>query len=386
MPNELWPPLQVIRAHLEPGAPAAGGHPPPGDTPDAQGAPADAGADLLLPITELARRREALAARNFGARWAPGRIVSVLHEGRLLGVLLDRQLPDGAWQGFMAAGEADWAGVHDVLLEPDDEPFEPLFGMVQAWNVVTLMPSPQWVARVQGELSATRLAAVRAVHDEFAAGQATDIEPQPGRIALRATGGGAFSVLSGTPLGARDERAAYQHLYRDVAARLVASGKGADMPSNARFAAAAPAAPDTGAAAGSSGTRTATADDDAQSAWSRLRRWLGADGWVRPAFAALALVVVVQNIVPMGMRVDPAEDEVRFRGAPQLHGDPSADLVLQWKAGVRIEEAQRLLQTQQADIVAGPDARGMWFVRVPDPAAARAALAASPLVESVGLP
>jgi hypothetical protein len=175
--------------------------------------------DLLMPLTELARRREAVAHRAFPARWAPGRLVGVMHEGRLLGVLLDRCIEGERWQGWMAAGEADWAGAFDVLLEPGDEPFEPMFGVVQAWNVITLAPSPRLCARVLGELSATRLAAVRAVHDEWAAHAAPDIAPEPGRIALRGVGG-AFSVLSGTPLGPQDPRADYQGLYRDAGLQL----------------------------------------------------------------------------------------------------------------------------------------------------------------------
>ena len=76
-----------------------------------------------------------MAQRAFTARWAPGRLVSVLHEGRLLGVLLDKCVHGELWQGWMAASEADWASAFDVLLEPGDEPFEPMFGLIQAWNV-----------------------------------------------------------------------------------------------------------------------------------------------------------------------------------------------------------------------------------------------------------
>jgi hypothetical protein len=91
--------------------------------------------DLLLPLTELARRREAVAQRAFPARWAPGRLVSVVHDRWLLGVLLDKCIGADRWQGWMAAGEIDWAGAFDVLLESGDEPCKPLFGMVQAWSV-----------------------------------------------------------------------------------------------------------------------------------------------------------------------------------------------------------------------------------------------------------
>ena len=246
MPIELWPPLSVIRSHLEPKAQEAGsstttGHATPG--PAAADAP---GIDLALPLAELARRRLVLAARNFNARWAPGRIVSVLHEGHLLGVLLDKKLPGSSerWQGFMAASEADWASAYDVLLEPSDEPFEPLFGLIQAWNQVSLAPLAQQVARVQGEISATRLAAIRAVHDEYVNGTPLAIEPEPGRIALRSAGGGHFSVLSGTPLAREDdERAQYQQLYRDAAARLSAATSSIGTSSASKPPATPPGAP-----------------------------------------------------------------------------------------------------------------------------------------------
>jgi hypothetical protein len=315
-----------------------------------------------------------LAARNFNARWEPGRIISVLHEGRLLGVLLDKKLPEGElWQGFMAASEADWAGAHDVLLEPGDEPFEPLFGLIQAWNTVTLAPAAWQVARVQGEISATRLAAVRAVHDEFEHGTAPAIDPEPGRIALRGVAGGSFTVLSGTPLGPQDERAQYQQLYRDAALRLGAAAL-RSAP------AAAPAAPAqaqdaSGAAEGAGGVA------------GRLRRWFGADAWVRPAFALLALVVVVQNAALLGGDGAAPDDEVRFRDAPAIEANsPSADLAVVWKADVSMEAATRLLRSLQAEVVAGPDARGAWFLRVPDLTAGSVTLSASPLVQSVGPP
>ena len=87
MPIELWPPLNVIRSHLVPGqASLAAQQAEAGEEAIAAAAPQGTrDIDLQLPLAELARRRQVLAARNFNARWEPGRIVSVLHEGRLLG-------------------------------------------------------------------------------------------------------------------------------------------------------------------------------------------------------------------------------------------------------------------------------------------------------------
>ena len=360
MSTDLWPPLALIRSAFEHDEGEPDGEPvrPPGQPAAVARRSAE---DLLLPLTELARRREAVVQRAFPARWAPGRLVSVVHEGRLLGVLLDKCLHGELWQGWMAASEADWAGAFDVLLEPGDEPFEPLFGLIQAWNVVTLQRSPQLCPRVQGEVSATRLAAIRAVADESAAQAQLTIAPEPGRIALR-TVGGVFSVLSGTPLAAaQDPRADYQALYRDAAARL-----GTTLQ-------AAPPAAKVQAPRESTGDR-----------WTSVRRWLGADGWLRPAFAVLALVVVIQNIGLPGAGSD--EEEVRFRSVPGAPVAPAADLVVRWKPGTDMAASAQLLRSVSADVVGGPDAQGGWRIRLPLVNEGRAVLAASPLVEAVESP
>jgi hypothetical protein len=380
MNTELWPPLSVIRKTFETGAAvpdaAAGaatatvampGAAPPHTAPGAA-APPSAVLDLLLPLTELARRREAVAQRAFTARWAPGRLVSVVHEGRLLGVLLDRCVHGDLWQGWMAAGEADWASAFDVLLEPDDEPFEPAFGLIQAWNMLTLEPSPQLCARVLGEVSATRLAAIRAVHDEWAAQKALPIAPEPGRIALR-TVGGVFSVLSGTPLGVEDPRADYQALYRNAGLQL-----GSALVQSAGAKQATPA---------SSSPRARPQERPEGGWWGSIRRWFGADGWMRPAFAVLALCVVVQNIGLIGGHGS-EEDDVRFRAVPTAPAAAPADLVVRWKDGVRVDEVDRLLRTMSAEVVGGPGTNGVWRLRVPDPVGGLSVLAASPLVESAG--
>ncbi|MBB4222984.1 hypothetical protein [Variovorax guangxiensis] len=383
MTHDLWPPLSVIRHALETtgaaampdtgpeGEPGTATVAMPGSPPGTPATPVVAASDLLMPLTELARRREAVAQRAFPARWAPGRLVSVVYSGRLLGVLLDRCIHDDLWQGWMAVGEADWAGAFDVLLEPEDEPFEPMFGVVQTWNVLTLEPSPQLCARVLGEVSATRLAAIRAVHDEWAARTALAIAPQPGRIALRGVGGGVFSVLSGTPLGPEDPRTDYQDLYRDVGLELGA-------------ALTRPQSDEAAPSSSSSPSRARPQPGPEGGWWGSIRRWFGAEGWARPAFAVLALVVVVQNAGLLGGRGAPEDDEVRFRAVPTAPAPTRADLVVRWKPGVRMDEADRLLQSVSADVVGGPGGDGAWRLRVPEPVEALAMLAASPLVESAG--
>ena len=83
MPTELWPPLSVIRNALETGSavpedgadeePGLAVMAMPGATPGTRAEPVrmPAMSSLLLPLAELARRREAVALRAFPARWAP---------------------------------------------------------------------------------------------------------------------------------------------------------------------------------------------------------------------------------------------------------------------------------------------------------------------------
>lgn len=388
-PLDLWPPLAHIRSTLE-GPPARR----PAAGPAREDAGVDAGmptsADLLLPLTELARRREALAARGFGARWAPGRLLSVLCEGRLLGVLLDRLLPDGRWQGWLAAGEADWAGAWDVLLEPQDEPFEPLFGVVQAWNPVTLVPAPPLCARVLGELSATRLAAVRAVADEWAAqrvgapaGTVQATPAAPGQIALRSVAG-CFTVLTGTPLAAEgDPRADYQGLYQQAARRLAQS---------AAPALGAGTAPARGVASPGRGrAHSGPREDDAGPLGRFLRRLGGGAGGLRatwgPALAVLALVLVVQNAGLLPALHGGDDDAMRLRDAPPTApAAPQVDARVRWKPGTDMADAARLLRTAGAQAVAGPDGQGRWSLRLLQPQDGLAVLRSSPLVDAVELP
>jgi len=352
---ELWPPLALIRGAFEPDAAPAPADGVPMRAPGqaaaenaAQASQQDSG-DLLLPLTELARRREAVARHAFSARWAPGRLVSVVHEGRLLGVLLDRCVQDEVWHGWMAASEADWASAFDVLLEPGDE---------------CARNTPQLCARVMGEISATRLAAIRAVSDESAAQAPPAIEPEPGRIALR-TVGGVFSVLSGTPLAADDPRTEYQSLYRGAALRLGAAVRAEPPPAARAQQASAP---------------------PVEGGWgTRVRRWLGGDGMLRPAFAVLALVVVLQNVGTLWSSGE--DEEVRFRSVPaQPAATAQANLVVRWKQGAGVAATETLLRSVSAEVVGGPDAQGNWRLRLPDAGAGRSTLAASPLVESVTVP
>lgn len=220
---ELWPPLSQIQREIE-------GDPMPNEAdladPDR---PVLCNAVLtrspqglegsLAPVRDwLDRRRSALA--NLAApAWAEGIVIGV-PVGRLLhGLLLDRCLGGDRWVGWMAAPECDWAGAFDVLLEPEDEPFDPMCGVIQTWNAVTVRAIPLGSVRLLGRLSPHRLAAVRAVQGEYRAAHDVTVPPELGRIALRVVNG-AFTVLTGAPLLAQDPRLAYQAIYRRAGSRL----------------------------------------------------------------------------------------------------------------------------------------------------------------------
>jgi hypothetical protein len=124
------------------------------------------------------------------------------------------------WWGWLVApaSETDYAAYYDVLLGPEDEPCDPLAGMVQLWNPVHVyLPS---ASRVLVELKPERLAALRALAAECAAtSQPDNVPPQPGEILVRQVG--AYTVRTGTPYGgAQDPRLRYQRLYFEAAAAV----------------------------------------------------------------------------------------------------------------------------------------------------------------------
>lgn len=140
-----------------------------------------------------------------------------------IGCLLDAPARQAAtahdWQGWLVAGEADYAGPWDVLLEEEDEPHDQSLAMVQTWNPCRVhVPAD---ARVIGRLSSARLEAIRAVAREAADGTSHGAgKPLPGRVGMRTTPQGD-AVLTGHPyLAEGDPRTAYVDLYREAATRL----------------------------------------------------------------------------------------------------------------------------------------------------------------------
>lgn len=244
--RKLWPPLSDIEHLLgEPEDAAAGDQ---GDALLCE--PADNAPPPLMPdfLRDAVRRRVAAARASILALPAPG---LVLRLGALpggtrtwpfageLALLIDKQESDGRWSGWLATGEADYAGEDDVLLEPGDEPFEPSAGVIQLWNPLALrITEPQ---PVLARLSSQRLEAIRQhAHRPRRPGRTG--EPAPGRMRWAETPAG--DLLVGSPIGGgNDPRLAYGHLYRNAATILAAHWQSAVemLPRRAPAEAKAPA-------------------------------------------------------------------------------------------------------------------------------------------------
>ena len=363
----LWPPLAQIRAELQGDAQEPYEPPVPTVVPlvkHPETAPRrSADEDLLAPLLELARRREAARAHWRDSTWEPGCVVLTRQGAASVGVLLDHEDASGTfWNGWLTSAEPDWAAWHDVLLEPGDEPADPGVAVIQAWNRVRIPFSKN--APMLARLSSMRLAAVREVWAESDDATPADATPYPGHIALRETAYGHM-VLTGTPLGTDDPRREQQALYQDLGQRLTAAEQETALQP-----------------AGQHESTKAPSLVSSPAWWSRLRAMFRPDGWIRPAFALLALVVVGQQwVIWQGGQ----EDEVRFRGGPpQVLQAPA--LVVRWAPATQLQEAQALIGTLTGrhDISVLPD--GRWLIELDDPQAARNALSASRLVESVEAP
>jgi hypothetical protein len=217
--SSLWPPLKQIEAALLSGGfeYSIGNLPTPAQRasdPQALGN-ADAANALASqePTTSLVHQEE--------CNWGTGEIVHIVDFGVRASILLSHRIQDQRWLGWVAASETSWASAFDVLLEPQDEPFDPMAGVIQTWNPVEVEWKPSIRHDIVAQLSTERMSSIRAVAKEAASGLLLNIPAQPGAIALR-TAASAYMVLTGTPLGARDIRRDYQAAYLSLSARLMA--------------------------------------------------------------------------------------------------------------------------------------------------------------------
>jgi hypothetical protein len=360
-PTHLWPPLELVEAALDSPQALVGSATPEQVVTRLDATNTQKIADipeLLLPLSELLQRRAAVAAKGFSDEWRAGRILQIASNGVIIGVLLDRQVQGPQWVGWSAACETAWAGNFDVLLEPEDDPFEPMFGVIQTWNPVTIELSTSIQTKVVGELSPLRVDAIRAVAQECAIGTQSTIPVDPGHIALRMVAD-KFLVLTGTPLSEDDERHAYQNAYRSAVARFIAKQLTHRL------------------------VQTYKATAKTSTGFERVKAWFAADRLVRPAFAAASTAIAAYFLITTVGIVYPTDDEsIKFRSAT-----PSAlsavDFRIQIKPQSPISDVERLIRNSGCEIVSGPDAQGFYSLKSHDVMASKVAFAQSTLVLQV---
>jgi hypothetical protein len=187
-------------------------------------------------IQQLFKRRILSQRAQFSAKPVSGQIVQIsqcshretsdfFNLPRPLAILLLEPLPDETllpvcrgkvWYGLLVSDEVNYASYWDILLEEEDDPCDPLAGMIQIWNPVNVyLPD---TGRVLATLSQTRLQAVRATMNEYLNGEDTNRQDaDPGRLGVRSTFEN-HDILCGTPLsGHSDPRWQYQSMYHEVA-------------------------------------------------------------------------------------------------------------------------------------------------------------------------
>ncbi len=184
----------------------------------------------LLELHALLDRREATRELENVTEPAPGQIrlveqivgplgVADYDLPEPLAVVLGEPAPDepGVWYGWMASPDTDYASPWDLILE--DDLADPMASVVQCWNTVLIYLKSTTL--VIGQLSEERLAAVYALADDYAFGEAVDPAlADPGRRVERIVDG--HRVLTGTPIGPEgtDPRYDYQLLYHEAAEPL----------------------------------------------------------------------------------------------------------------------------------------------------------------------
>ena len=160
--------------------------------------------------------------------------------GEPLAVLLWRETSTpGVWSGWPLASETDYASDWDILLEEEDQPYEPLIAMVQLWNPVQFPLAHS--APIIGQVSPRRLQTLAtAFADSLMAGEGEPRPSRPGSIMERLVSNGEL-LLCGTPLGGpADPRRRYQELYYAAAGILRAAAQATVARINARDTAPAP--------------------------------------------------------------------------------------------------------------------------------------------------
>lgn len=345
--RSLWPSIEVIASKLQ------AENVVPLHFPDREAHAEDLStADDEMPafLRDKIRQRVSSRTAQFASQPQAGQIWrfdGTEESAAPLCVLLNNLQGEHNWQGWLVASETDYATDRDVLLEPQDEPFDPLAGMVQTWNPLTV--DIRLGSRVLAQLAAHRLAGIR----EVAAGQCeSGGGARPGFVAPLKTNSGA-TVLAGTRIShPEDPRHRYQSLYRTAAQSL------AQQQTTAKII----------------------------PLQSRQRVWRNV-GWSIAASILLVQAAVIANL----MRSQPdtsVEEQINqaseYRAVPQAPASYSY-LEVYFKPDAREVEIRKLLTRLNASIADGPGEFGQYRVKVKAGAVqdAISKIQASGLVDSV---
>ena len=248
----------------------------------------------------------------------------------VVGVLLTEQRPNGVWNGFVVAGELDYAAQFDVHIEDQDEPVDPAMRFIQAWNPIEVVINTP--CRVLGALSPPRIAAIAEAATEAKAGHAASaLPPSLTRIGLRQLSSEA-SVVTGTSIGnINDPRRHYQSLYKAFARQASVPAIAQSQPKTS--------APHAG----------------------ERKSWL----WpIVAGFAATVIVgqsILLMNQVDIGAQektraINPPGERVKLVG-PRLK--------VLFKPNVNYESIAKAVRDIGAQFVSGPDDNGDVVLSVP---------------------
>lgn len=324
--RSLWPPIEVIASNLQTGSEPALHF--TASTETGSDAQVDTMA-LEMPafIRDKVRKRLASRAAQFDTQPRAGQIWRFdgkPDELAPLCVLIDQDIGNHHWLGWIAVSETDYASNKDVLLEPQDEPFDPLCAMVQTWNPVEV--DVRKAVRVLAQLAPHRLEAIR----EVANGKSEEGGgARAGFVAPLKTQAGV-NVLSGTRIThADDPRRRYQTLYRTAARTLeqqLGTNKVVQLPKR-----------------------------------SDLVRQIG---WAIAASVMLAQGAIIANIL-QGQSGKPSlgEEVETYRSSPVLASD-EATLEVFFKPDAKAVDIRKLLTRLNANIVEGPGAFGEYLIKI----------------------
>lgn len=323
--RSLWPPIDVIASNLQTGSVSVLHFPDRSETSSEAIDTVDS--EMPAFIRDKVRKRIATREAHFDTQPTAGQIWRFDGSQNNLAplcVLLDHPKSGNVWSGWLVSPETDYASNQDVLLEPQDEPFDPLAAMVQTWNPVSVDISKG--SKVLALLTTERLAAMREVaNGESEVGGSA----RAGFVAPLKTYSGAV-VLAGTCIThPEDPRRQYQTLYLTASQALEQqhfTSNVVHLPQRTRFN-------------------------------SNV-------GWAIAASVMLAQTVIIANM--MGGQSNDGlkhEQSQEYRATPQAPTN-YAYLEVYFKPDTKEVDIRKLLTKLNAGIVDGPGEFGQYRIKI----------------------